>query len=151
MLWGCEMIGKVQWTPRAKLEKYLDELCSEYVRRRAIARVGGCERCLRPKFDIQKEDGSILPAWKQLQCAHLISRWHKSTRWDEDVALGLCGGCHQWIDHEEEEKLRLLIKTLGEERAMLLKARSRQTGKPDLQGLILYYQEKIKEIRHDRY
>lgn len=124
----------------------LDRLFSEFIRKRAIARVGGCERCLSQKYDIEREDGSIFPAYKQLQCAHLISRWHLSTRWDEDVALGLCGGCHLWIDHEAEEKMELLKSKIGQEGYDLLQARARQFGKPDKKLLTLYYRAKIKEL-----
>ena len=124
----------------------LDALFSEFIRRRAILRTGGCERCLSLKYDIQKDNGSIFPAWKQLDCAHLISRWHKSIRWDEDAALGLCGGCHLWIDHEAEEKLELLKSKIGEEGYEMLQHRSRQIGKPDEAAIELYLQVKIQEV-----
>ena len=123
----------------------LDNLFSEYIRKRAIIRTGGCEKCLTPKYDTQKEDGTPFPAWRKLQCAHLISRWHKSTRWDEDVALGLCGACHIWIDHEAEEKIALLKQVLGQDGYNLLLARSRP-GKPDKKAIELYLKEKIKTL-----
>lgn len=128
----------------------LDILFSEVIRRRAIQRVGGCERCLTPKFDIQKDNGAISPAWQQLQCSHLISRWHKSMRWDEDAALGLCGGCHMWIDHEAEEKIALLVSKIGQDRYDLLKARSRTPSKYiDINAITLYLNQKLKELKED--
>ena len=124
----------------------LDTLFSEAIRRRAIARVGGCERCLTPKYDITKEDSEIFPAWRQLQCAHLISRWHKSIRWDVDAAIGLCGGCHLWIDHEAEELIELRRKILGDDKVALLKARARTPARYiDKAAIKLYLQAKIKE------
>ena len=77
-----------------KTYQQLDSLFSEYIRKRAISKVGGCERCLTPKFDIQKDNGDIFPAWKQLQCSHFIGRSKKSTRLDEDNCIGICGACH---------------------------------------------------------
>ena len=131
---------------KVKLDS-LDILFSEFIRRRAIVRTGGCERCLTPKHDIVKENGDIFPAWKELQCAHLISRWHKSIRWDEDAALGLCGGCHMWIDHEAEEKLELLDKKVGADNVLLLKARARTPARYiDKNALEIYFKIKIKEL-----
>ena len=116
----------------------LDKLFSQYIRMRAIDRVHGCERCGAWKAD-----------YKQLQCAHLISRWHKSIRWDEDAALGLCGGCHLWIDHEEEEKLDLRQRAIGEDRVLLLKARARTPARyVDTSGLELYYEQRIKTLEN---
>ena len=129
----------------------LDKLFSQFIRMRAIHRTGGCERCGHPKFDIQKDNGDVLPAYKQLQCAHLISRWHKSTRWEEGAALGLCGGCHNWIDHEAEEKEALLVKFLGEQGAMLLKARARTPARYiDRAAITLYLKSKIREEKTPR-
>ena len=114
----------------------LDKLFSQYIRMRAIQRVHGCERCGAWKAD-----------YKQLQCAHLISRWHKSIRWDEDAALGLCGGCHLWIDHEAEEKLELLKNKIGEDKVLLLKARARTPARYlDREAIRLYYKAKIEEV-----
>ena len=125
----------------------LDKLFSEVIRRRAIQRAGGCERCGAPKSDIQKDDGEIYPAWKQLQCAHLISRWHKSIRHDLDVALGLCGGCHMWIDHEAEEKIALLVSKIGQEKYDLLQARARTPAKYiDINLITLYLKEELRKL-----
>ena len=125
-----------------KAEDKLDKLYSEYIRRRAVLRCGGCERCGAQKFDIQKDNGEIFPDWQQLQCAHLISRWHKATRFNEDASLGLCAGCHMWIDHEAEEKQALAVKFIGQERYDLLRG-WRHPGKPDVAALNLYYKQQL--------
>jgi len=128
----------------------LDVLFSEFVRKRALKRAGGCERCGAQKFDIQKDDGSSFPAWSQLDCAHLISRWHKSTRWDEDAAIGLCGGCHMWIDHEEEEKIELLKSKIGEEGFNLLQARKRIPARYlDRNAIEIYLRARILEVNNE--
>ena len=125
----------------------LDKLFSEYIRRRAIQRTGGCERCLSPKFDIQKDDGSIYPAWKQLDCAHLLGRWKGSIRFDESNAIGACGGCHLTLDRSHTEKEDFLKSHLGQERYDLLKARERIPARYiDKEAIGLYFKAKIEEI-----
>lgn len=127
--------------------EYLDGLFSEFIRKRAIKRSGGCDRCEHPKFDIQKENGEIYPAWRQLQCAHLISRWHKSIRFDEDAAAGCCGGCHMLIDREADEKAVMLNKFLTETQILLLKSRARTPARYlDRAAIKLYFTEKLKKL-----
>ncbi len=112
----------------------LDKLFSEYIRRRAMQRVGGCERCETPKVD-----------FKQLQCCHFHGRSKKTVRWDEDNAVGLCYGCHSQIDSQITEKEALIKKILGDD--TLLLARMRQTRpKPDKAVLMLYYKKKLQEV-----
>ena len=72
----------------------LDALASEYVRKHAMQRVGGCERCHQGKV-----------SWKNLQWAHYRGRNKHSVRWDESNAAGLCGGCHTHLDRNPEEKV----------------------------------------------
>ena len=125
----------------------LDDLCSEYIRRRAIQKTGGCERCLTPKYDIQKEDGSIYPAWKQLQACHFHSRRHYSIRYDPDNLVGCCFGCHQYLDSHPLEKVEFFKARLGEDKYDMLNSRMRIIHpKPDKVLLTLYYQQKIKEV-----
>ena len=125
----------------------LDVLFSEYIRMRAILRTGGCERCLHPKFDKVKENGEIFPAWKQLQCSHYHPRTKKSTRWDEEDCVGLCGGCHTFLEHNPLEHTNWFREQLGEEAFDLLYARARTLAKyVDKVALKLYYENKIKEI-----
>ncbi len=125
----------------------LDKLFSEFIRRRAIQRTGGCERCLTPQYDTEREDGTTFPAWMHLQASHLTGRWQKSTRWDEDNAAGLCGGCHQVIDRDLEQKEELIERLLGQEGYALLKARARTPVRYiDKEAIKLYLKAKIKEL-----
>jgi len=126
----------------------LDKLFSQYIKMRAIALVGGCEKCLTPKYDIQKEDGSIYPAWKQLECSHFWGRGKKSVRCDEDNAAGLCFKCHQNfgaypLEHTEWFKARLGDKF------DLLRVRADTPGKPDKEALTIYLGIKIKELENE--
>ena len=109
----------------------LDKLFSQYIRMRAIERVHGCERCGAGKVD-----------FKELQCAHFHGRSRKAVRWDEDNGVGLCFGCHQYLDSHAMEKVEWFKTHLGEEVFDLLNARLR--GKPDKVALMLYYKEKLR-------
>jgi len=127
----------------------LDALVSEFTRKRAIKRVGGCERCEAKKHDIQQDNGKVLPAWKQLQCSHYHKRRKQSTRYDEDNCVGLCYGCHQHFEEERDEYKAWMINLLGEREFDLLSARMRIIGKPDTEGLKLYYKERIKGLENE--
>jgi len=125
----------------------LDELFSELIRKRAIGRVGGCERCLTPKRDIVKENGEILPAWRQLQCVHFNGRARKSVRCDEDNAIGGCSGCHTFLDSQATDKVEFFKSYLGEEKYNLLQSRMRITyPKPDRKAIELYLRTKINDM-----
>lgn len=123
----------------------LDEYFREFIRKRAIKNAGGCERCLSPRYDIEKEDGSIFPAWKQLQTAHFIPRGNYHIRWDEDNAAGLCGGCHRAIDKHFVQKEELVKARLGD-RFELLQGREHETGKVDRNAIYLYLKEEIRKL-----
>ena len=122
----------------------LDKLVSEYIRRRALQRAGGCERCLTPKYDIVKDNGEIYPAWKQLQNSHFHGRSKKSTRHDEDNLAGLCGACHMYLTAHPLEHVEWFKNHLGQEAFDLLNSRMRIPGKPDKAALILYYKDKLR-------
>jgi len=114
----------------------LDTLFSEFIRKRAMKRTGGCERCLTPKTD-----------YKQLQCAHFHGRSKKSVRWDEDNAVGLCCGCHLYLDSHPLDKVEWFKSLLGEERFDLLNSRMRNMEKPDKKLLTIYFNNKLEELR----
>lgn len=126
--------GIVHYAVRSRVMKLLplDKLFSAFIRRRAMSRVGGCERCLRPKTD-----------YKQLQCSHFHGRAKKSVRWDEDNAVGLCYGCHKHLTSFPLEHTDWFREHLGELNFDLLEARMRVIGKPDREALTLYYKSKV--------
>ena len=128
--------------------KELDDMFSQFVRRRAIIRCGGCERCGAQKIDVQLDSGTVTPGWKQLDCAHLISRVHKGTRWDADNALGLCSGCHFFIDREPESKIEFAKSKLGEEIYELLRIRAMTTTKVDLAAVRIYLKQLLEKLEH---
>lgn len=113
----------------------LGGIFSEFIRRRAIIRVGGCERCLTTKRD-----------WKELQCSHFIGRSRKSVRFDEANAIGLCGACHLYLTAHPLEHVEFFSDKLGDEYDLLLSRSRIIHPKPDKKMLTLYYQEKIREL-----
>lgn len=110
----------------------LDKLFSAYVRKRAVERAGGCERCGHPY------------TWMKLQCCHFHGRVKRSVRWDEDNAIGLCFGCHQYLDSHPLEKVEFFQQKLDGV-FDLLNVRAREKGMPDKKMLTLYYQSKLRD------
>jgi len=126
----------------AKLDP-LDTLFSEFIRRRALARVGGCERCLAQKHDSTRENGSTRPAYMDLQCSHFHGRARRSVRWDEDNAAGLCGACHMFLGSHPYEHVQWFKERLGKNAYDMLWNRMRIRQKPDRAALGLYYKVQI--------
>ena len=105
-------------TDRQKTEALLDNLYRDYIRMRAIRRVGGCERCRQPKLN-----------YSYLQTAHFHSRGKHTIRWDPQNSAGLCGGCHRFIDSNKEAKLEFELQILGQEEYERLLVLARMTTK----------------------
>jgi len=91
-------------TDNRRVRKRLDSLFREYIRKRAMKRCGGCERCHAKK-------GS----YKDLQTAHFHSRSKYTLRWDERNAVGMCGGCHMYLDSHPEDKIEFERQILGDD------------------------------------
>lgn len=113
----------------------LDKLFSEFIRRRALNKVGGCERCLNGKTD-----------WKQLQCSHFFGRAKHSVRYDEDNAVGLCGACHLYFTAHPLEHTEWFKQHLGEREFDLLNHRAHIPQKIDRNAIAIYLEVKIKEL-----
>ncbi len=111
----------------------LDVLFSEYIRKRAVASCGGCERCLKPY------------PWQSLQTSHFWGRRMKSVRWHELNAAGLCFSCHQHLTANPAEHVEWFKKRLGAQYEML-DIQAHQVFKPDISGISLYLEQKIREL-----
>lgn len=121
-----------------------DRLFSEFIRRRAIRLAGGCERCLTPKYNMTKDDGTIFRAWKQLQCCHLFSRSNRSVRYDEDNAAGLCGACHGYFHGHPLEHVEFFKARLSEEKFERLRLRAQCVKGVDIVVVRLYLKQLLK-------
>lgn len=129
---------KERKTDRQRQEKRLKDLFSRYIRKRAMQRVGGCERCKTPKR-----------SYKELQAAHLHSCRKHTTRWDIRNAVGLCGGCHQYLDSNKEAKIAFEIECLGEEEYERLYVLAEMTTKQspvDYTLIEIYLKQLLKEV-----
>lgn len=71
-----------------------------------------------------------------LQCAHLISRSYRATRWVHDNAVSLCAGHHRWLDTHPLEKDDMRKGWLGPHRWEELRARAMTLQAPDLGAVI---------------
>ncbi len=113
----------------------LDKLFSELIRKRAMSRVHGCERCL-----------SYCEEYKRLQCSHFWGRSKRSVRFDEDTAAGLCAGCHMYLTAHPAEHYKWFLEKLGQEKFDLLETRARRPQKIDENLIWIYLKERIKEV-----
>ena len=119
---------------RKSLIKKLDAVFSIYIRRKnAINDIAQCITC-------GKKDH-----WKKLQNGHFMSRKHYATRWDEDNVEVQCSACNVFRYGEQY----LFAKHLGNEKADMLLAKSRETVKFqdwEIQEMIELYKNKIKDL-----
>ncbi len=113
-----------------------DRLFSKYIRLKAGWR---CEACGQ----------YIGESNRNLHCAHFHGRKRLTTRWDEDNAASLCGGCHQDFDDHPDMKNDWFRKRLGSERFEELGIRARKTIKEiplDRKELKADLKEKIRQL-----
>jgi len=122
-------------TDRQRQIARCDALHREFIRRRAMLRVGGCERCLKVKA-----------SFKDLDTAHCHGRGKHSVRWDERNSLGLCGGCHRHIDAQLSEKEALFRRILGDDydRLFVLANMSSKQSGLDLTMVEIYLKQLLK-------
>ncbi len=111
--------------------RQMDKAFSEVIRKRAVNRRGGCERCGGQK------------QWQQLQCSHFHGRAKWSVRFDSDNCAGLCSGCHMYLTAHPLEHIRWFKGQLGETKFTLLEARASIIGKPDIEGIWLWLKAEL--------
>ena len=130
-------------TRRKKTEKQkwiarLDALASEYIRKRAMQRIEGCERCKQGKA-----------SWHDLDWAHYHSKGKHSIRWDESNAAGLCGGCHRYLDDHAYEKVEFFRILLGQEEFDRINLRAEvcmRSAATDYKAIEIYLKVKLNEL-----
>jgi hypothetical protein len=123
---------------RSTLVKNLDTIFSIYIRRKdAINDIAKCVTC-------GKEDH-----WSKLQNGHWASRRHYSTRWDERNCNVQCSGCNVFRAGEIYLYTKYLCSKYGDNFPEELYKLSQKTVKftdSDLQDMIQYYKDKLKEF-----
>lgn len=69
---------------------------------------------------------------RALQCAHLLSRRHRPTAWDEANAVALCASCHKRFTESPAAWNEWMKARLGGARFWRLHARALRGPSPDL-------------------
>jgi hypothetical protein len=119
---------------KVKIDK-LDRLFSEYIRRRAILRKGGCEYCGKQV------------KWTELQCSHFIGRRKRSTRYDPRNAVGGCFSCHIYYGENPYEHTEFFGKLLGTEELEKLIIRGNTPMKIDREAVEAHLKELLHGIK----
>lgn len=124
-------------TPRQKQVDKLDKLFSQYIRKKAIKLVGGCQRCLTPK-----------KSYKELQCIHFHSRRKMTVRFHENNAIGGCGACHLYLHGNPHDAVTFWQKHLGDEydRLYILAQMTTKQSPIDMAMVEVYLKELLKEV-----
>ena len=122
----------------AKLEKKLDKIFSEYIRRKNA--VNGLVRCCTCGKQMD---------WKSAHTGHFMSRRYKSTRYDEKNVDVQCPGCNTFNQGRQFEFGQFLDQKYGKgtARSMLRKSKMLcKRNRYDLEVLIEKYKNKLKEL-----
>ena len=126
-------------TEQQKWVARLDMMASEFIRRRAMQRIGGCEKCHQGKV-----------SYHGLDWAHYRSKNRHSIRWDESNAAGLCGGCHRFLDSvDPKAKVEFFRVLLGQEEFDRINLRAEVTMRSavtDYKAWQIYLNRKLKEL-----
>lgn len=123
-------------TPISTLEKKLDRVFSEYIRKRDADEGGTalCVTCGRLMF------------WKEGQCGHWIKRQHRSVRWDERNVGFQCPGCNLFKSGAMDEFAGYLLERYGRETVqelLELKHQPKKFTRSDLEQMIQDYKARL--------
>lgn len=108
--------------------KPLDKLFSQVIK----ARDKWCQRC---------------GGTGGLQTSHFWGRKRSLVRYDEDNAVLLCFGCHQYFHSNPAEHTAWFKQHLGEEKFNLLEGRASQVGKVDENAVFLYLKHQLEKLK----
>jgi hypothetical protein len=110
---------KQRKTSRGKIGRLADKLFSLVVRKRGACEAGQI-KCAGP-----------------LQCAHIVSRSYRSTRWAEDNAFALCAAAHTYFTHHPLEWEVFVETAIGCENYSQIKRRALEKWDGDLEGVLV--------------
>ena len=123
------------------LEKKLDKIFSEYVRRKNADHIGLVRCCTCNKID----------HWKNMHLGHFMSRRYKSTRLHENNVDVQCPGCNTFNQGRQFEMAKHLDEKHGHGTADLMLQMSKMICKRDrydLEVLIEEYKTKLKYLKN---
>jgi 5-methylcytosine-specific restriction endonuclease McrA len=130
------MIKKSKSTRSKKITK-LDNVFSEFIRKRDCAPYGRCISC-----------GKVI-TYDTADCGHYINRKHMATRYDENNCNAQCRSCNRFDEGNLQGYRRGLINKYGEKITDNLEIKKHNISKlseAELDILIAYYKTKIKEL-----
>jgi hypothetical protein len=121
------------------LEKKLDKVFSEYVRR-SHADEGGTVSCVTCRK---------LMFWRDADCGHYIKRQHRSVRWDERNVGPQCTSCNHFNGGRQDEFGWHILDRYGTDVIAELRRLKHQVMKftrEDLEDLIACYKAKLEML-----
>lgn len=125
--------------PLKSLEKKLDRVFSEYIRRRD-ANEGGTVSCVTC--------GKLMH-WKECHASHFVKRQHRSTRWDERNVHAQCPRENVYMGGSQDLMAGYILDKYGIavlEELLELRERIVKYTRQDLIDLIEHFNRKIVEL-----
>lgn len=107
-----------------------------------------CERCGIEDAEAQAKGTSTL-----LDCSHVYSRAHRSTRWHPDNCFCLCKSCHAYLEGRPIEHTKFAEEKLGPTRFEWLVQAHHQPvkfTKADHKAMKKHYREEYARMRELR-
>ena len=123
----------------------LDKAVSDLVRERSN---WTCEKCGEVDTEAQYKGTSL-----RMQCSHVYSRKHLSTRYDLDNCFCLCASCHSWLESRPVDHAAFARKELGDflfEQLQVKHHKVRKWKSWERDEAKTHYQGEIKRIRAKR-
>ena len=139
-------ISRTPKTTIPKLTKELDTYFSRFIRlSRLDEEEKDCVRCYTCGH---------LAHWKKIHAGHFISRWYKSTRWNENNVRPQCVMCNIYKKGDTAKFRRRLVAEIGLEEVekMELESAGGKMGKLDKEELekqIRYYAHYTEQLITD--
>lgn len=122
-----------------KLEKKLDKVFSEYIRKRDCDEGGTtqCVTCGAYKY------------WKDIDAGHFVKRQYRSLRWDERNVHPQCTRCNHFMSGRQDDMAAYIIRLYGDEtfrEIMSLKYQTKKHTRLELEEMIFYFKQKIEAL-----
>lgn len=81
-----------------------------------------------------------------LQCAHIVGRSYRSTRWEEENAFCLCAGCHRFWTSRPIEFRRFVVEMRGLEWFDDVTERALKPWDKDIEGVLARLRARAAEL-----
>ena len=118
-----------------KIDK-ADSIFSQFIRTRD-------KECRRCHSKVRFKDGKPISH----QCSHFQGRRKEATRFDEENADTLCGGCHMYFTANPAEHYMWQVKVKDQQTVDMIVLRSNQYHKKDRQLAYMYWKQRLKELK----